>query len=257
MLYALNVPWGQANETLDWAIHNRSQLRITVRFARQWTEAASDFVGGDPLHTIIVRRFSMPWTDRMLVGQLLPCSFRRGHKKYLFVSGVVGQTQVELDGQQWDAYVLAWPEGLQQVQRRFYYRAAIPDDLDLAVRFWRAVPAIDRRPTEPPLTEGNLVDISVGGAQIKVADAEPLDLDSSYLIEIEMPKPEAPVLVLGQARRLDPDETDHLIHCGMQFLSLDQSPRGRETLAMLARFSTYLRNLQLAENLADREVVSE
>lgn len=248
-MYAINVSWEQSNEVLRWAIEERAQLRLTVRLAREWVEVASQFLGGEMLNTLTIRKAPSPWTERMLAGQLLPCSFRKGHKKYLFVSGVLSETTVKIDSKDEPAYVLAWPEGLQQVQRRFYFRAAVPDGIDLAVRIWLAVPAISTAPMDPPLAEGRLIDLSAGGAQLDMPDANALDVDRSYLMELELPKPENPALVLAQVRRTDPIPESSRQCYGVQFLSLDQSPRGRETLMCLARVANYFRSLQTPVNV--------
>lgn len=242
MLYAINMPWEQTNELLAWATETNAHLRITVRLAREWTDVGSQFLSSDPLHSLTIRKFPTPWTDRMLTGQLLPCSFRRGHRKFLFVSAILDQATVRTNGADEDAYVLTWPEGLQQVQRRFYYRAAVPDDMNLPVRIWPAVAAIGKAPTDPPIIEGHLLDISAGGALVDMPPNDVLELDRSYLVQIVLTQPEEPVLVLSQVRRIQPAEERRCSY-SLQFLSLDQSPRGRETLMRLARFANYLRNL--------------
>jgi len=251
-MYAINVPWEQSNNMLQWAVENRVQMRITLRLAREWMEVASQFVDCELLQTLTVRKVSSPWTDRMLAGQLLPCSFRRGHKKYLFVSGVLTERTVDIDGKPQEAYVLAWPEGLQQVQRRFYFRAAVPDQFNLAVRVWPGVPAIDDPPTDAPMSTGNLVDISAGGAQVELVDDETLKIEHSYLVEIELPQPEEPALVLAQVRRVQKMTKNDRNCYGLHFLSLDQSPRGRETLMRLARVANYFRSFLAPSDVASQ-----
>jgi len=247
-MYAINLPWEQSNDTLHWAIDEKAHLRVPVRMGRDWMEMPSEFLGGQLLKTIVVKKFPAPWTDKMLAGQLLPCSFRRGHRKYLFVSAVIECTQVQTNGITEDAYILAWPEGIQQVQRRLYFRAAIPADMDLKARIWPSVAAIDSAPTEPPMVVGQLVDISAGGAQVEINSPEALVLDKSYLVQIDMPKPEHPILVQVQARRVQAMAWSNVYRYGLQFLSLDHSPKGQETLLRLARFTNYLRGFQPAGN---------
>ena len=82
-MYAINLSWEQTNDILLWAKENKAHMRITVRLAREWTEMPSEFLGGELLKTIIIKKFPTPWTEKMLTGQLLPCSFRRSHRKYL------------------------------------------------------------------------------------------------------------------------------------------------------------------------------
>jgi len=251
-MYAINLPWEQSNDTLHWAIQERTHLRITVRLAREWTEVASQFLGGEMLKTLVLQKFATQWTDRMLSGQLLPCSFRKGHRKYLFVSAVIDSTRIEIDGSKMDAYVLSWPEGIQQVQRRLYFRAAIPSDMALSVRIWNSVAAIGHTlPTETPIDTGRLIDISAGGAQVEVNNPEKLIVDKSYLLEIGMPRPEAPIIVQAQARRNQTSPGSDHGRFGMQFLSLDHSPRGQETLLRLARFTNYLRSLQPMRHMSE------
>ncbi len=249
-MYAINLPWEQSNDTLMWAIGEKNHLRITVRLAREWMELPSQFMGGELLKTLVVQKFPAPWTDKMLQGQLLPCSFRKGHRKYLFVSAVLDSIRTDIDGRPEEAYILAWPEGIQQVQRRLYFRAAIPTEMSLAVKIWPSLPAMDiTPPANPPLEAGQLIDISAGGAQVELKSSDRLVLDRSYLCEIDMPKPEHPVLVQAQARRVQAVPWSNQYRFGMQFVSLDHSPRGQETLLRLARFTNYLRSLQPAGNI--------
>lgn len=243
-MYAINLPWEQSNDILLWAIQERAHLRVTVRMGRDWSEMPSEFLAGDTLKTLCIKQFATPWPPRVLAGQLLPCSFRRGHRKYLFVSAVMDETQVERDGLAEKAYVLAWPEGVQQVQRRLYFRAAIPAEMNLVARIWPSVAAIDTVPKgQPPLQVGKLIDISAGGCQVELPTPEALVLDKSYLLEIQMPRPEPPVLIQAQARRVQALAYSDQYRYGLQFLSLDHSPRGQDTLLRLARFTNYLRTL--------------
>lgn len=245
-MYAITLTWEQSNDALMWAIHNKAHLRMTVRLARDWMEMSSQFLEGELLKSLVVTRFPEPWTDRILAGQLLPCSFRRGHRKYLFVSAIVGHDEVEIDGKRQQAFVLAWPDGLQEMQRRHYFRASIPADYHLMARMWNTVPAIDHTPTTAPLATGRLVDVSAGGCQIETSRIDDIAVGNSYLVELELCKPEEPVLVLAHARRVDPTE-DGRHRFGMQFLSLDHSPRGRETMLRLARFANFLRRFEPQE----------
>ncbi len=150
-MYAINLPWEHTNDILKWAIEDRTHLRITIRLAREWMEMPSEFAGGELLKTMIVRKFPSPWTERMLQGQLLPCSFRKGHRKYLFVSAIIDSTVVTVNGKPEEAFILAWPEGIQQVQRRLFFRAAIPTEMPLAVRIWPSLPAMDTTPRLRPV----------------------------------------------------------------------------------------------------------
>lgn len=252
-MYAINLSWEQTNDILHWAVENKAHMRITVRLAREWTELPSEFVGGELLKTLIVKKFPTPWTEKMLAGQLLPCSFRRGHRKYLFVSAILDQTTVCIDGQTQEAYVLAWPEGVQQVQRRLYFRASVPPEMKLGIKIWNSVAAIDTAPAEQPLISGRILDISAGGTQMLLPSPDALTIDKSYLMEIELPRPEQPVLVLAQVRRIDAMVDTGDFRYGTQFLSLDHSPRGQETLLRLARFTNYLRSLQPAQNVNEEQ----
>jgi PilZ domain-containing protein len=242
-MYAINLSWEQSNNTLLWAIEGGASLRITIRMANDWSEMPSDFLGGELLKSLVVRKFPAQWTDKMLAGQLLPCSFRQGHRKYLFVTSVLNSTTVKINGKNEEALVLAWPEGLQQVQRRMYFRAHIPPEMTLNAKIWPSMPAIDVAPKTTPIESGKLLNISAGGTQIELASSDILEMDKSYLMEIELPKPEEPVLVQAQARRVEAIPGFQSYHYGLQFLSLDHSPRGRETLLRLSRFTNYLRSL--------------
>jgi len=251
-MYAITLPWEQSNNTLMWAIETRCPLRLTVRLGREWMELSSQFLSGQLLRCLVVSRFPEPWTDRMLAGQLLPCSFRKGHKKYLFVSAVMEQTKAQVDGQEQEAYVLAWPECLQQMQRRYYYRAWVPSQYSLSVKVWEALPALGQAPSGDPLAVGKLINVSAGGALVEVASPDSLAMDCSYLAEIELPKPEPAVLVLARTKRMEEEAADRGCRYGLQFLSLDHSPRGQETMMRLARVANFFRNQQMPEHVGEQ-----
>ncbi|MFA5863453.1 MAG: PilZ domain-containing protein [Phycisphaerae bacterium] len=248
-MYAINLSWEQSNEILEWAIGDKTPLRATVRMARDWTEMPSEFLGGTPLKNLMVRKFPSPWTDKMLAGQLLPCSFRKGHRKYLFVSAVIDSANRNIGDKTEETYILSWPDGVQQVQRRLYFRAAVPEEMGLLVQIWPSVAAIDCTPSDPPIHSGRLIDISAGGTQVELVSSDALVMDQSYLMEIDLPQPEQPVLVQAQARRVQAISDTNQYRYGLQFLSLDHSPRGQDTLLRLARFTNYLRSLQPAGNV--------
>jgi c-di-GMP-binding flagellar brake protein YcgR len=149
-----------------------------------------------------------------------------------------------------DLIVLTWPEGVQQVQRRLYFRASIPIDMNLSVRIWPSVPAIDTIPSVPPIHSAKLLDISAGGCQAEMNIPDALVLEKSYLLEIELPKPEPSLLVQAQARRVQANVENDKFSYGLQFLSLDHTPRGQATLMKLARLTNYLRSLQPTDHRA-------
>jgi len=250
-MYAITLSWEQSNNALAWAMETRARLRLTVRLAREWQEVSSEFLGGELLKFLAVTRFSDSWTDRILAGQLLPCSFRKGHRKYMFVSAVTGQKVIDTEHGPQDSYILAWPDGLQEMQRRHYVRAAVPNQYDLWVKAWPAVAAIGDRPVGPPITVGKLIDISTGGAQVELPITDGLKVDDTYLVEIQLPKPEKPALVLARSRRTASGPNEGRFRCGLQFLSLDQSPRGRDTMFRLARFANYLRRFEPVKQSSD------
>lgn len=244
-MYAINLTWEQSNEILKQAVENRLQLRVTIRLAREWMEVPSEFVAYEELKKIYVKKFPILEVDsKVLTGQLLPCSFRYNNRKLLFVSAILSeQTITGPSGVEEEVYALSWPENLQQVQRRFYYRAAVPADMDLKVRVWEPVAEVIGRPSSSPIETAKLIDISVGGAQIEVKSPDKLQIDRSYLFEVELPAPEKPLLIQGQVRRLESLPGRRGYRYGIQFLALNLSPAGRQAMERLARFTNYLRNI--------------
>lgn len=242
-MYAINLSWEKSNDILSWAAMEQAELRITVRLAREWTEVPSRFYESQLLKTITVQKFPLPFVDKLLTGQLLPCSFRKGNSKLLFVSAIVDQKKVLINGREEDAFVLAWPEGLQQIQRRMYHRASVPADIPLQARFWGPAPFVDKTPEESPIETGRVVDISVGGAQIEVPSQDKLILNRPYLLQIELPEPEDPVLVQGQVRRMETVQGSSTFRFGMQFMSLGHTPKEQQTMTRIAEFANYIRSI--------------
>ncbi len=242
-MYAINLSWEKSNDLLQWAADEQAELRITVRLAREWTEVPSRFYESELLRSLTVQKFPLPFVDKLLTGQLLPCSFRKGNAKLLFVSAIIDQKTILTKGREEEAFVLAWPEGLQQIQRRMYHRASVPNDMSLEAKFWDPVPFVDKTPDEAPIETGRIVDISVGGAQIEVPSQDKLILNHPYLMQIELPEPEEPVLVQGQVRRMEAVQGDSMFRFGMQFMSLGHTPKEQQTMTRIADFANYLRSI--------------
>jgi len=238
---SLDVSWEKSNQILCEAASACLELQVTVKLARQWQNRSTRFTRRFEAGRHLVVRNPFPADCPIKPGQLLGCSFRKGQRKFMFTSAVLACEQLEAP-----ELTIAWPDNLQQMQRRFFARAAVPPDMHIPVKIWPAVIALTCAcPDDPPLATARLVDISAGGGLIKMPkDSYQLDLDMALLIEMQLPDSDQPVCVEACVRRKADVLTEGRVIYGLQFVGLDQTPAGRQTLQRLGRFALKLRNAQ-------------
>jgi len=172
-------------------------------------------------------------------GQLVGMTFRRGHRKCVFTSMVLGKQRVAMaEHTQLGALVLRWPAEMQELQRRAYRRVDVPIAWDIEVGFWPCETKLSpRKPPPPPLFTGVLVNLSAGGlAAIASTSDIPQDcVGAVYAGRFTLVKHHPPFMVQFRARHIEPTKTPGRVEVGCQFLGLEFSPR---TLSRLTRVVT-------------------
>jgi len=223
------------DECLSEAFGRQVPVAITFRVERQWYS----------LHTRILQRtgeklyLEYPKDaegDVPLIGEGLPVglSFKIKHHKYLFSAVVDSVGRFQLDGgSEVGVLCVAKPGKVQRVQRRAYHRAPVPRNRSVLATFWAgglsAAPAND---SEHALTwEGWLVDISAGGFQVRTAarGAPQMETDDVVGVRIDLGQEYEPVLADAQLRHVALGEGGVQL-MGFQFIGLNETPEGRNTL---------------------------
>jgi hypothetical protein len=186
-----------------------------------------------------------PHPINIQINQPVGLNFKHAYGKFVFDTVVVG-LEPSTDPQSGGTIVLTTPDRIGVVQRRSYFRVNVPDSLKVNVVIWHRTGG--RQTTEPihNYSEGRLMDISAGGAQITVpvrngrAEGTPgsgvFDFHKGQFIGARFtPLPfETPLVFNAQIRNILPT-ADHSALClGLQIVGLEASEEGRQILARIA-----------------------
>lgn len=171
-------------------------------------------------------------------GQLVGMTFRRGHKKCVFVTRVVVIQEAEAgeSGCTTQMLVLRAPRDVKELQRRSYQRITLPPDQFVAVRLWQGgLPSKEH--SVGPSCSGRVGNISLGGILIDIRKEHNPRLTVGENVGVEItPRPgSAPLLIEGQYRHCVITGDDRL-GLGVQFLGLERERPGCSTLADVNAF---------------------
>ncbi len=148
------------------------------------------------------------------------------------------------------AIVLAIPDRIEIVERRSYFRVAVPQSLKVNIVFWRRDQKQDENRHKPcqdckthcktiladkHYWQGTLVDLSAGGAQIAVDASQKQNFRKGQFLTIRFtPLPyEKPLMFNVQVRTVLPTIDDNTLCLGLQIVGLEASPEGHETIRQL------------------------
>ncbi len=205
-------------------------------------------LSGDKLSAEGVGWMQRPRPINIQAGQPVGISFKHGYGKFVFdtiVAGFQRSPQASAGG----TIILAAPDRIGVVQRRSYFRVSVPESLKVNVVFWHRRSKLQGKDAmwSWPLTEpqqyfqGRLVDISAGGAQVKVplqtdnGKSDTLDFRKGQFIGLRFtPMPyETPLMFSAQIRNMLPAADQTGIFLGLQIVGLEASPEGRQVLSKL------------------------
>lgn len=165
------------------------------------------------------------------VNQPVGLSFQLDYYKYLFETEVVG---FETSGGR--IAILDFPDKVEQMQRRAYSRVPVPKNLVVKVLFWHRGYTDDTR--EVPIDsywQGKLIDLSAGGAQITVELHQKSNFRIRQVVGMQFTPMcyQQPILVEAQIIHLTEAVDTGLLTLGIEFLGLETSAEGRNTLHRL------------------------
>ena len=224
----------QLDRILQDSIDHEQRLVLTHNSAQGWRTFKSQFVSGSAQSRLIQVSASTPLETPvhqiLRPGDTLGVTFRSGHKKCMF-STTIESIQHETDTAM---VTISWPDQIQQLQRRAYQRVKPPEDVVIAVRFWRQEGAAGVPVEGRTVRYGQLEDLSAGGLRIKVADPEGIQLGMAFRCVFE-PHPGKPPLILDVFVRHREAADCGRASIGFQAVGLEATPEGRRTLERLAR----------------------
>lgn len=152
--------------------------------------------------------------------------------KYIFDTQVQA---VETQDTGWRV-LLDPPEKIERVQRRMYERESVPRNLKVKVLFWHRgyLDDHDQSPEEM-YWQGLMLNLSAGGAQFEIDLAQKSNFRVGQLLGVQFTPMsyQKPFLLESHVRYLKENNENHHFKIGVEFLGLEASPEGRETLNRL------------------------
>lgn len=250
MTLLLNVQDQRRDEVLLEAADKNSIASMARRLETGWITYKSRFLQVDSsgAYMILERPDPSPGQapPEWVPGEMVGVSFRRGHKKYLFSGEVLSLLSAEM-GSVTDvpALKITWPEVVQEMQRRLYFRANVPSGRRIDVRIWDGI-NIAAAPAElngRPHHAGQLLDVSAGGCRVIMDGARNPHLESGDTVIVQFqPDPRTAPIRLDAMFRHVQELPLGKVALGLQFVGLEMSPNGRKTLQDLSRVvSAFLR----------------
>ena len=205
---------------------------MTFMSKSRWISTRISFVGVND-HNLQIR--IAPEHGRIpaeiTIDQPVGISMNRGVEVYMFEVPVVGYEAAVNDGKG-GILVLKMPENIEKMQRRAFTRVHVPDGMNVKVLCWHRG-YIDAN-SQPPMEhywQGDLVDLSAGGMQVRVNKDQGLNFKQSQIVGLQFtPMPyQKPIIIEGQVRRVSGGEMGCTM-VGVEFLGIESAGEGREKL---------------------------
>lgn len=228
------------DRALEEAADERAIVTLTRHDGEAWDTLKARCRYASAAQRYLVLEYPPPSADAPIPPAIRPgenvgVSFRRGHKKCVFMAVVAASGPLRLpDGRRLDGLRLSWPEEIQELQRRVYYRAKVPANREVPVHIWRG--GRQRIGVEPATCAGRLVDISVGGVRLQVSALWARMLRDGERVGLRFqPDLHGPFLMLDGVCRHAESGPDGSAFVGVQFVGLDIRADEKETLQQLIR----------------------
>lgn len=250
MTQLLEVQDQRRDEILTDAADRQVQVVLSHRLDSGWTTYKSRILQADSGGSYLIIEHPQPAPGQvppeLAPSEKIGLAFRRGHKKCLCSVEIDRLTTFALpDGLAVPAVQVPWPEKLQEIQRRVYFRADVPPGRRIEVCMWDG--GIDDRDAAElqnvPHHAGLLQDVSGGGCRVVIDATRDPQLCAGDTVGISFqPDPRSEPLCLDAMFRHTEDIGRGKLTLGFQFVGLEMTARGRATLQHLSRVvSTFLR----------------
>jgi len=243
-------------ELLDAGVRESTLAVLAVQSDNEWLTFKSRMLERDPQRKFIVLDYQS-LADKPLPaltpGQYVGISFRHKSRKIMFASVVEARGKfVVADGQSVAAIRYRWPDSMTELQRRAYHRTPVPPGASLLVSAWAggcsAWRSAQARALE--IVTGQALDISCGGALIRINEPAPPEWrdDQTLGIELQLPDGRDPLLLDAYYRGVRHNNEGE--GCmAIQFVGLELSPDGRAALQRLARCVQRFHRLTVVKDL--------
>jgi hypothetical protein len=177
--------------------------------------------------------------ERLRVGLHVGVAFRHGHRKCL-CSSIVEVVHPDTERPGNEAIIdVAWPEAVDVLQRRAYYRTPLPESMNTHVVVWSG--SREDCPPEPAQSRrcwyGRLLDISLGGLALTIPqeDSPAFACEQSVWTQFRTTG-DTCVTTEARVKHVDP-RVDGMLLVGLQFVGLELGSSGRESMRQLLDFT--------------------
>lgn len=242
----------EATEILDYAVRDSALAVLSVANEHDWVCFKSRFLERDGNRRFFVLDWGAAGEEPppLALGQYVGVSFRYKSRKVMFATVLEARGRfMNEGGKPIAAARYRWPESLTELQRRAYYRTPVPSGVCIPATAWLGGRNQRSAAQDSPLAAltGECIDISCGGTLVRLSQpqAPPWAEDQTIGVELHLPDGRQPVLLDAHYRgtRFDGDEQ---LCAAVQFVGLEMSVEGRNTLQRLARSVQRFHRLTLA-----------
>jgi hypothetical protein len=219
--------------------------------------------------------FGKPHPINIQIDQPVGVNFKHAYGKFVFDTTVVS-LEPSGDPEAGGTIVLAEPQRVGVIQRRSYFRVNVPRSLRVNVVLWHRTGYRTQDDRTHAYSEGTLMDISAGGAQVIVPRRDAKTCVSAtggeggtgvgesefrkgqFLGVRFTPMPyETPLMFNAQVRNVLPT-ADHASLClGLQIVGLEASEEGRQVLSRLANVVERYHQISQSEERRPQTTVLE
>lgn len=232
----------EAAEIIDHAVREQALAVLTLQTGAEWCSFKSKFLERDPQRRFIVLDYQETHgrtPPPLTPGQYVGLSFRHKSRKIMCATVIEAKGRYVPDGGQSTAAIrYRWPDTLNELQRRAYYRTLIPAGTHVAASVWLGGVGARSEATRAAGAsfQGHALDISCGGTLLELGGAATpsWEDDKTVGVELHLPDGRPPLVVDAYFRgvRSGPANTAQV---ALQFVGLELSSDGRAVLQRIAR----------------------
>lgn len=235
---------------LQWAVEREVEANLSVASGGRWMSLRTHFMRFDPAQGIIQvavdapEEGSSPSPGLPPQGERVGVSFRRGHKKCLFVSTLImSQSECGKDGIKRDTLVLRVPRQVRSIQRRAFQRVIVPEGVFIAAKIWEGgIP--EEGSMSFPVCSGRVANVSMGGVLVETRVDQNPRLSSGEVVGVEIaPRPGESIVLDGMYRHCVTDGRNRL-GLGFHFPGIEHELPGRASITQLSDFIARVRSMQ-------------
>lgn len=240
----------QRDQRMKAAVEKGIPMTLTTKIDGQWCNHKARFVSHHEHHILIEpapkREDAGAVSLEISPGMHLGVSFKFGNHKYVFSTTVIDLQQMCLSGKMAVVSSIAWPETLELMQRRNFYRAEIPAHHRPVATCWlgglEAGP--DATDAKIPTFHSQVADLSVGGVRLECQTGDVPELRVGQTVGIRVAFANQPQALMLEATFRHAEPMGNRIELGLQFIGLEHSDAGRLTLGQLSHAVSHYQRLE-------------